>query len=66
MPSSSDLVSTREAMEILGYKNASSVARMVYERRLAPAYQSGKGGVYVFWRADVQRLAAEIAAQRAS
>lgn len=53
------LVSTREAMVILGYRNPSSVARMVYEGKLTPAHQNGgQGGSYVFHRADVEALAA--------
>lgn len=60
MPQQSDLVSTREAMEILGYRNPSSVARMVYEGKLQPAHQmGGKGGSYVFHRADIDRLVEE-------
>jgi hypothetical protein len=58
MPHPTDLVSTREAMEILGYRNPSSVARMVYEGKLTPAHQmGGKGGSYVFNRADVEAIA---------
>lgn len=57
MPTPTDLVSTREAMELLGYRNPSSVARMVYEGKLTPAHQrSGRGGSYVFHRADVEAI----------
>lgn len=46
-------------MQILGYANPSSVARMVYENKLTPAYQmGGKRGNYLFHRADVEALAA--------
>lgn len=61
------LVSTREAMEILGYRNPSSVARLVYEHKLVPAHQSGgKGGSYIFNRADVEAIAASRLAETAS
>lgn len=67
MPQQSDLVSTREAMEILGYRNPSSVARMVYEGKLQPAHQmGGKGGSYVFHRFDVEAIAAARLAEAAS
>lgn len=67
MPQQSDLVSTREAMEILGYRNPSSVARMVYEGKLTPAHQmGGKGGSYVFLRADVEAIASARVAEAAS
>ena len=61
MPQAPDLITTREAMEILGYANPSSVARMVYENKLTPAMQMGgvKGGSYVFHRADVEKIVAE-------
>lgn len=67
MPQPTDLVSTREAMEILDYRNPSSVARLVYEHKLIPAHQmGGKGGSYVFHRADVEALAAARLAKAAS
>ena len=60
MPQAPDLITTREAMEILGYANPSSIARMVYENKLTPALQmGGKGGSYVFHRSDVLKIAAE-------
>ena len=58
MPQAPDLITTREAMEILRYANPSSVARLVYEHKLTPALQmGGKGGSYVFHRADVEKIA---------
>lgn len=58
MPHKFDLVSTREAMEILGYRNPSSVARLVYEGKLTPAYKSGdKRHTYAFDRAVIEALA---------
>jgi predicted ATPase len=67
MPHKFDLVSTKEAMEILGYRNPSSVARLVYEGKLAPAYMSGdKRHTYAFDRAVVEALAAARIAKAAS
>lgn len=57
MPQQPDLVSTREAMELLGYRNPSSIARMVYEGKLTPAMQfGGKHGNYVFNRSDIEAV----------
>lgn len=68
MPSQPDpLVATPEAMEILGYKNASSVARLVYEHKLVPARKMpGKNGAYLFHRVDLERIAADRAERAAS
>jgi hypothetical protein len=54
-----------EAVELLGYTDRSTVVRMVRENRLTPSRKMpGATGMYMFWRADVQRLANEIAAKR--
>lgn len=58
MPTPQDLISTREAMEILGYANPSSVARLVYEHKVIPAFPIEKFGSYVFHRSDIEKLAA--------
>lgn len=51
------LVTTLEATALLGYRNASSVARCVYEGKLVPARKlPGKNGAYLFRLADVERL----------
>jgi len=51
------LVTTGEAMELLGYKNPSSIARLVYENKLTYARKlPGKNGAYLFNRADVIAL----------
>lgn len=68
MPDDLDpLVATPEAAAILGYKNRSSVARLVYEGKLKYARQlPGKNGAYLFERAAVEALAALRADQVAS
>lgn len=67
LPASPDpLISTAEATEILGYRNASSVARLVYEQKLVPAHKlAGPRGAYLFHRADVVALAAQRSATKA-
>lgn len=52
-----DLVATDEARQILGYKDQSSVNRLVYEHKLVPAMKMpGKRGAYLFLRAEVEAL----------
>ena len=54
-----DLVTSREAMEILNYASPSSIARLVYSGRLIPVHQiGGTNGSYLFDRADIERIAA--------
>jgi len=53
---STDLISTTEARDILGLKERSSVRRMVERGALTPIYS---GRVLLFNRADVERLANE-------
>lgn len=51
------LVTTPEATELLGYKNTTSVARLVYEHKLVPARKlPGKNGAYLFNRSDIEAL----------
>ncbi|HKV67672.1 MAG TPA: hypothetical protein VJN72_06250 [Gaiellales bacterium] len=51
-----DEVTAREAMEILGLTNPSTVARYVLERKLTPSRKlPGKTGAYLFWRTDIER-----------
>jgi hypothetical protein len=60
-----DEISTMEAVALLGYNDRSTVVRMVREHRLTPSRKMpGATGAYLFWRHDVLRLAAEIAAKR--
>lgn len=59
-------ITSREALEILGYTNPSTIARYVAARKLVPARKlPGVNGPYLFHRADVVALAAEQAAARA-
>jgi hypothetical protein len=47
-----------EAVKLLGFKDRSTVVRMVLEHRLVPSRKlPGATGAYLFWRADVQRIA---------
>lgn len=58
-----DLISTREALVILGYSDPSSVSRLVQVKKLKPAMKyPGKTGPYLFLRSDVEALAAKAAA----
>lgn len=52
-----ETITTPEVAKILGYKNLSSVARLVYEHKLVPARQlPGKNGPYLFHVSDVEAL----------
>lgn len=56
-----------EAVELLGFKDRSTVVRMVLEHRLIPSRKlPGATGAYLFWRHDIQRLADENAAKAGS
>jgi hypothetical protein len=58
-----NLITTREALTILGYADPSSVARLVAKKKLKPADKfPGQTGGYWFKRSDVEKLAAERAA----
>lgn len=53
-----DEITTAEAADLLGYKDRSSVVRLVLEHRLTPSRKMpGSTGMYLFWRADIQRFA---------
>lgn len=54
-----DEITTREALKILGLKNASSISRLVERQKLTPSrtLNVGRHGMFMFWRADVERLA---------
>jgi hypothetical protein len=61
VPTTSDLITTRQALEILGRADPSTVSRLVRDRRLAPAAKApGKRGAFLFARLDVETLAAEL------
>lgn len=62
-----DEITSREALAILGYTDASTIARYVQIGKLTPSRKlPGKTGAYLFWRRDVQRLATEQAQAAAS
>lgn len=54
-----DEITTREALEVLGLADPSSVSRLVAEGHLTPSRKlPGLTGAYLFARADVVALAA--------
>jgi hypothetical protein len=54
-----DEITTREALEILKLKEPSTISRYVAAGKLVPSRKlPRKTGAYLFWRADVERLAA--------
>jgi hypothetical protein len=66
-PPPTDEIPTRDALDILGYTNPSTITRYVQSGKLTPSRKlPGKNGAYLFWRADVQRLADQQAAERAA
>lgn len=61
-PPPTDEIVTREALEILGFTDPSTISRYVALGKLTPSRKlPGRNGAFLFWRADVQRLAAELA-----
>lgn len=53
-----------EAVELLGLTDRSMVVRMVRENRLTPSRKlPGATGAYLFYRADILRMAAARAAE---
>ena len=55
-----DEVTTREALEILGLTNASTISRYVDTGALAPSRKlPGRTGPFLFLRSDVEAFAAE-------
>jgi hypothetical protein len=60
----SDEIVTREALDILGITDPSTISRWVQLGKLKPARKlPGKNGPFLFHRADVEALAAERAEQ---
>lgn len=56
-----DEIATQDAMRILGVTRASTISRYVSTGKLTPSRQlPGKTGAFLFWRADVVRLAATL------
>lgn len=63
MPPPTDEITTREALEILGYTEPSTISRYVAIGKLQPSRKlPGLTGAYLFWRRDIERLATEQAA----
>lgn len=55
-----DEIVTRQAMQILGIRQASTISRYVRDGKLTPSRRlPGTTGAFLFWRADVERLAAQ-------
>ena len=55
--SHSDEITTREALDILGFASPASVTRLVAEHKLKPSRKlPGATGAYLFRRAHIERL----------
>ncbi len=60
MPNLPAEVTTREAMELMGFTDPSTVVRYVREHKLTPSRKlPGRTGAYLFWRADIEAIATE-------
>lgn len=55
-----DEITSREALAILGLKSPSTISRLVAAGKLTPSRKLdvGRRGTFMFWRHDVDRLAA--------
>jgi hypothetical protein len=56
-----DEITSREALVILGLKSPSTISRLVDAGALTPSRKLdvGRRGTFLFWRHDVERLAAK-------
>jgi hypothetical protein len=63
-----DEITSREALAILGLKSPSTISRLVDAGDLTPSRRLviGRRGTFLFWRHDVERLAARRAAEAAA
>jgi hypothetical protein len=62
-----DLIGSREACDILGFTDTSTISRYVALRKLRPIRRMpGATGAFIFNRADVERLRDERAAAAAA
>ena len=62
-----DEITAREALEVLGYSDPSTISRYVALGVLSASRKlPGKTGARLFWRRDVERLRDEQAAKAAS
>lgn len=60
MTSTPTELTTREALEVLGLADPSSISRLVAEGHLTPTRKlPGRTGAYLFAATDIARLAAE-------
>jgi hypothetical protein len=63
-PATVDLITSRQALDVLGLAHPASITRLVQSGRLTPAQRlPGRTGALLFNRADVEALAAERAAR---
>lgn len=61
-----DEITARQAADLLGLKAVSSISRYVKAGTLTPSRQlPGDTGAFLFWRADIIRLAEKQRADRA-
>lgn len=57
-----DEVTTREALEILGYSDPSTISKWVRDGKLTPSRKlPGRTGAYLFLRSDVEQMKASAA-----
>lgn len=62
-----DEITSREALEVLGFTDPSTVSRYVATGKLVPSRKlPGRTGAFLFWRHDVERLAAQQASESVS
>lgn len=62
-----DEITSKEALDILGYSDPSTISRYVQIGKLTPSRKlPGRTGAYLFWRAEVQALANDKADKAAS
>lgn len=67
MPNLPDEVTTRQALDILGYSHPSTVIRYVREGTLTPTRKlPGVSGTYLFERKDIEKLRDRQASDRAA
>lgn len=67
MPNIPDEVTTRQALDILGYNHPSTVIRYVREGVLTPTRKlPGASGTYLFDRKDIEQLRDRQATDRAA
>ena len=60
-----DLLTTSEALEVIGIQSPSTISRWVDSGRITPARKlTGKTGAYLFTRAEAERVRDEFAASR--